>query len=211
MNAGFSSLARLKELVLPLPLRSDPEWDEQLLAIGKGVAARFQQHCNRQWPYVTAATYQTSAERQYLIVPHLPLVSVSAIARSREVSGGVASWEALVVDDVILAISPASGIVEFGAVMGNYSQMLRITYEGGYWWDTEEDGTGTMPDDATALPDDLLDAWVAQCQAIISQRGILTTNSAPDLTEKEKGKRVDADAEFLPGVLATINNYRRFT
>lgn len=211
MDAGFSSLTRLKELVLPLELRSDAQWDEDLASIGRGVVRRFAQHCNRQWPYTVGSVYQTSAEREYVVVPHLPLVAVTALARSTCLVAGAQSWEALDLEDEIRAITPSCGIVEFGRVMGSYSASIRVTYTGGYWWDTTEDGTGTMPELATALPDDLAEAWVAQCQAIIRQRAILTTNSAPDLTAKEAGKRVDADAEFLPGVLAVINSYRRFT
>jgi hypothetical protein len=50
--------------------------------------------------------------------------------------------------------------------IGSERDQLRVTYDGGYWYDSTDDGSGTMPTGATLLPADVKMVWLNECQHV---------------------------------------------
>lgn len=163
MDAGLSNLATLKARLLPSSLTGGTTQDNRILQIGRGVAGAFASFCNRDgWLRATGLTTEFTADRGHWIVPRLPLETVTAVDQKDSEADGFVTLGA--VNDVVETIDKKSGLVHFGSMLGDAESFVRITYTGGYWWDTTEDSTGVMPSGATALPYDLQEAWLLQCQ-----------------------------------------------
>jgi hypothetical protein len=205
MNAGFSSLKKLKEQLLAEALRVDASYDAPILAIGTGIAGMFERHCNRKFERTENATFECSADRCQVVLDRYPVESVasvhlraSAIEGWVEQSGFYQNWNA------------KTGIVYWGWFAGESWAQLKFTFTGGYWWDITEEGNDTLPAGAVALPPDLLLAWQLQCRAAwqaIDKIGqdILKTGSSSNFVTGTL-----AGLELVPQVEAMIQPYRRF-
>lgn len=205
MNAGFSSLAKLKEQLLAEALRASTKYDAALLAIGTGVAAQFEKYCNRKFLRTEDATFTCSADRDHVFLDRYPIESVdTAELKSDQTTG----WETQT--DFILNRDDACGKVFWGYQPAPHYAQLRFTFTGGFWWDVTEEGNDTLPDGATTLPDDLKLAWILQCRIVwqaIDKLGkdIISTGSS---------------SQFVTGTMASLalndqvkeilNGYRRF-
>lgn len=180
MNCGLANLDTLKTLLLAEGLRVRDEYDTQLAALGRGVAAAIEQACNRQLAYATGAVFECTADRSYVALPRFPLVSLAEVAVRASATGAWVSQGAI--DAVCQSISNSSGLVEFGGVQGSYLQRLRVTYTGGFFFETleptDEDYPTEVPEDAAELPADLRHAWVLQCQAEIMATRLLDGQAA---------------------------------
>ena len=92
-------------------------------------------------------------------------------------------------DDVageILSVSEHSGIIEFGYVLGSYTERVKTVTTGGFWLD---DGS-EMPASATPIPYDLVDAYVHQCQAVCEARGTFHTVSLRRADQEDSGSNL---------------------
>jgi hypothetical protein len=67
---------------------------------------------------------------------------------------------------LIQAMQMDQGYLMFIALQGYYWSRLQVTYTGGFWFDTTEDGSGVMPATATPLPAAVKSAWYLQCQHV---------------------------------------------
>lgn len=182
MNAGFSTLKLLKEHLLPEALRTVTDYDTVLTALGLGVAAQFEQFCNRKFYRTAGDTVEFTAARLGYVVPRYPLEAVSAIAIKNTAATGYVTQDT----SLILNWNAASGLVNFGGTLGGESDLVKLTYTGGYWWNTNESATDTMPTGATALPNDIQVAWFLQCAAQWDKRDKLGNGlgSNPDVKQK---------------------------
>lgn len=205
MNAGLANLATLKSFVLPEALSSETTWDTRLAAIGKGVAAAFERECARSFLRTVGDTFVSPADRSYVVLPRFPIESVASIEQQDDQTTGYTT----LADNTILNIDKASGLVRFGAVLGSEDSLLRLTYTAGYWWEiVEPSGEGyptSQPSGSTALPADLLEAWLLQCQKHFERSRGLSTAGV-----KEGEKQFLPSTKMDEGVLAMIAPYRRY-
>lgn len=135
MDLGLGNLTQLKAHLLNEALRSSTTYDAALAALGKGVAARFEGHCNRLFGRVVGGTHECSAARDHVVLPRYPVESVSAISLRETMAAG---WvDQGTVSDIIENISESSGLVHFGSQLSALSSArLRLTYTGGFWYPT---------------------------------------------------------------------------
>jgi hypothetical protein len=94
----------------------------------------------------------------------------------------------------------------FGDELGGSKTLLRITYTGGYWYNTSEEVVEEMPVGATALPDDLQVAWLLQIQHLWALRDKLGIGIKADPGTESKL----ADYELLPSVERVLLGYKLF-
>jgi hypothetical protein len=165
MNAGLGTLTELKAQLLAAALRDGDDYDDQLLAIGLGVAAMFDRRCSRHLGYDAAATFVCSANRDHCYVDRYPVISVSKTELKTDHTTGYVEQTSLIeVSDF------ASGYLYWGSPVYGDEASLRFTFAGGFWFDTTEGGGGSLPTGATPLPDDLKWAWYLQCQEAWNKR-----------------------------------------
>lgn len=185
MNAGFSNLALLKAQLLPSAMRSGTAYNDVILALGLGIAAAFENHCKRAFFRTVGDTATFPADHIHFILPRYPVESISAVDIKRTEADG---WESQTVNDFIKTYDRESGVVYLpdGSDAGSYSDQVRFTYTGGYFWETLEPTDGgyptAVPSGSTALPADILTAWHLQCREVWSKMDKLgaTIGSAPD-------------------------------
>ena len=202
MSAGFDSLTDLKAYLLPSTLRGRDDWDTEIAILGKGVAAAFDRYCNRLFARRTGATMIVPADRWHVVVERYPIEQVTQVELKRDEETG---WQAQ--EGAVEFVREDNGVVDFGSIMGRPNELLRLTYDGGYWWDESEDNSGSLPSGATALPEDLHLAWLQQVKDLWIRRDKLgqsfhREDQAP-AAELLKG-------ELLPMVKHTLSAYRRY-
>lgn len=157
MDLGLGNLIELKRQLLPAAMLAQTTYDVLIAALGKGLAAQFEKHCNRKFARVASETDEIAADRASWIVSRYPLESISAFEMRSDLSTG---WVSLGdVNSTIINWDADSGLIEFGTVQGIYLQQLRITYTGGYWYDTAETENTSQPAGSTIVPGDLKLAW----------------------------------------------------
>lgn len=154
-------MTELKGQLLAASLRSDTNYDAVITGIGLGVAGQFDQFCNRKFLRVEGEQDVFSGDRRHWYLSRFPVERVSLCEKQDSTEDG---WVTL--PDLIQAQQLEQGYVMFIAVQGYYWSRLRVTYTGGYWFDTTEDGSGVMPGTATALPAEVKLAWYLQCQQV---------------------------------------------
>lgn len=199
LDAGYMSLEDLKARLLPGDQPNRTDWDEGLQALGKSVATQFDQQCNRLFERAVSAEKVTPANCSSICINRYPIETVTTVKVESE--NGSSDISA-----ALRSLSKVSGILQFGYVLGDYTELVRVTYTGGYWIN---DG-GVMPDGATELPADLLEAYVLQCQTYAEARGLFSTMSLR--SNDSKAERSELNALSLhPAVEGILNNYRRYS
>ena len=99
---------------------------------------------------------------------------------------------------------------KFSGILGTHRDKLTVTYTGGYWWDdSAAQSGGSLPSGATALPKDLEQAWMLQCQAIIERTRILKMGALEVNKEGEYAPGI-SKVELLPGVMDLLAGYMRY-
>lgn len=206
MNLGLGNLIELKRYLLAGSLVVGTDYDAAITSIGKGVAKLFDKYSARIFERAVGTTDQCSADRRVWIVRRYPLESVASVEQRDSMTGG---WQALTVNDVILNRDDGIGLLKFGAMQGTHLSQLRITYTGGYWFDTSEDGSGVLPVGATQLPDDVKEAWLMQCAEVWEKKdklgtGITGSGGATFVAQLLAG------LEMVPMVKSMLYGYTRY-
>lgn len=211
-DLGLGNLIELKRFLLTGALVSGTTYDVALTAIGKGVAAQFEKFCNRKFARVVGDTHIIYADRSYTVVPRYPIESISAIAQKSSESQGFVDLGS--VASIVQGITHADGIVQFGTVLGSYLEQVRITYTGGYFWNTleETDGAPTpLPAGATARPEDLKLAWFQQCTRVWQLKDKLGTGiSEPPGGDVKFVSESLGSLQLIEQVQEILRGYRRF-
>lgn len=189
----------LKSRLMPDAATEDTEWDAAVEALGKSVAAKFDRHCNRAFARAVDAVDTFSARAAAWVLRRYPVESLGSVAitAAGQSPEAVASY---------LYIDHASGLLAADTLLGTAREKLQVTYTGGYWLDPR-DGT-EMPEGATALPDDVLEEWVLQCQHEAEARGLFGAVSFRKQKDEAAPKTVDSG--LLEGVAETLRPYRRY-
>lgn len=169
----LDTLDNLKTFILPLSLQGKDSYDELLTMIGSGVAARFDQHCNRSFAHVSGDTYETNGDREILVLPRYPIESVDQV-EFLDSYGDDWTVESGAVDSV----DARSGLVQLCGSLGDYKSRIRLTYTGGYWFDTV--GGQSQPAGSTALPEHIRSAWMTQCKVLFESLDVTGTSLSSD-------------------------------
>lgn len=179
MNCGLGNLDTIKTHVLQAAAQADTQFDDVLAAIGKGAAAALQQQCNRDFARATGKIDLFSAERSYWIARAYPVETITSL-ETQDTYGG--AWTAQTLASVIASSALDRGLIDFGSQLGSSLTRCRLTYTGGYHFETlEPDDEGyptATPAGSTALPDDLKLAWLTQVNAWFIKRDKLNLISA---------------------------------
>ena len=196
MNAGFSSLTALKAQLLSQSLRSRTDFDAQLLALGLGVTGAIETFCNRKFARVAGDIAIMTGGRASIILPRYPIEAITALDVRDTITAG---WtDSLTSLDTY---NPESGTVYFSAaIMG---AQIRVTYTGGFFWETKEPTEGgyptALPGGATALPAAVITAWHLQCQAIWNAKDKLGTQIIKE-PASQGGTAAATNIELIPAV-----------
>lgn len=191
-TAGFTPLAYLKSRLLPEAALDITEWDHAMMAVGMGVAAKFEAFCNRSFEH-RAAEDEFAGDSLALSLSRYPVLDITAIyLDGAEI-------------EPAYRLAKLAGLIEITFRQGRPRQTLRVAYEGGYWLDPR-DGT-VVPDGLTALPSDVLESYVAQCQAECEGRGMF---HALGLRDRETKAAATPVMGLMEAVQSSLLPHRRF-
>lgn len=205
MNAGLSSLAKLKNTVLVGALRTRADWDDSLVALGLGVAEAIETYLDRKLAFTVGDTAECDAQRIVISVPRYPVAVWSAVQMQTTPTG---TWEDI--SGSVTRYISAAGLLQFRRPPGDESATIRITSTGGFWWDTDEEGTGTMPGGATPLPGALFTAWSMQVMAAAVALDLFGAQAnGQTVLGSQSSLLMNAEA-FTPAAQSMLKPYRRF-
>ena len=198
-NLGLGTLDELKAMLLNASLLAPATYDTPISAIGKGVAQRMEKFCNRKFGWMAGDIFYCTSNREHVILPRYPVVNVSLIEqRGAETD----TWTTLT--DIVQSSDYNAGLIEFLAMQGPYYSRLRLTYDGGYWFN---DGT-SQPAGAATRPDDLLLAWFLQCEYVWRSRDKLGISLQDDPEKPLVNLRM---LDFMPAVKEILRAYVRYS
>jgi hypothetical protein len=197
---GYRNLAWLKARLLPADMGDESDYDADLSAIGLGVAAHFDRFTGRKLRRATGHVFETPADTEAVVVDCYPIEIITA---AELVVNGAASN----IPGSIINVHSKAGIVRFSGTQGGEADLIRLTITGGYWCQDGDDDE--LPEDATALPDELLNAWVQQCRAICEAENTFRGKGA-EKPDKKTGAAVSLDTlTLLPGVQRILQLHTR--
>lgn len=207
MNAGFSNLDTLKKRLLAGTMQSDKRFDSVLQGIGLGMAGLVEQFCQRKFA-LSATTESFGADRIQFLLSRTPLISVAKIEFKQDEATGWVEQQTT----FIRTIDYDNGVIYLPdqSDPGDYWSLVRFTYTGGYWWEMLEPDNQDYPSTATAgatvLPDEIISAWLMQCEDFWSKRdklgeGLLDTPGTQAKLE---------DIKLLPIVKLILGNFVKF-
>lgn len=202
MNAGLGSLKLLKAQLLASTLVNQTTYDAEIALLGQGVAAGFERATNRLFVRTAGATAEFPGDQSVLVLPRYPIETVTSIEFRASPADPYVVQDA---SGVLQSRDDAAGIVETWGPLGSWRGSIRVTWTGGWWWDTTEDDTGVQPVGSTALPADVRLAWVLQCRHVWSRMDALRAGLA---MEPDKRSKL-GDLELIPEVLATLRQHTR--
>lgn len=207
MNAGFSNLTDLKAQLLAASLRSRTDWDVQLRALGLGVAGAIAGHCARQFAREVGDFYVTGGGRMSLILPRYPVEAVSLVETRDSVAD---DWEDATAE--VHDWQPSSGLVQFRSALAQGGQ-IRVTYTGGYHWETKEPADAgyptAKPAGAASIPEAVVAAWQLQCEALWRAKDKLGTK-IKDEPDSQGGPAALTNIELIPAVQAMLRPFVRY-
>ena len=203
MDLDLGNSEVLKKFLLPEALIGlEPNVrDTHINLIGLGVAKSFDQFCNRKFKRSTAHTDIFEADREHWFLAATPVESVTTVHVKNDEDTG---WE--LISDGYINLQANSGRLWFGSQHGSHESLVKVTYIGGYWYDSTDLQDDTLPANATELPDDISLAWQLQCQHVWGARDKLglSTISAPDTANKTD------KLELIPDVKRILQSYIRY-
>lgn len=204
MNAGLSSLRKLKQAVLPDSMRESAMWDDTLVSLGLGVAEVIERHLDRRLAWLVTDIMESDAQRTVISLPRYPVASITAVEMQSTPTG---AWEDII--GSVARFPKVTGLVLFRSPPGDESSTLRVTWSGGYWWDTNEDGGGEQPEGSTLLPPALFTAWAMQVQAHCTALDLFGAQAGKEVLGAASNLLTNAEA-LTPAVVTMLKPFRRF-
>jgi len=208
MDLGLGNLADVKNFVLPEAIVADTQYDSVLQTIASGIAERFNKYCNRKFARVAGEQVTFDAQRTFYLTPRFPFETLTKLelhATTTDV------W-----DDITTAIvqsDPAIGWIYFGCFLGDPICLVRLTYTGGFFYETKEptdEGYPTaVPAGSTPVPPDLKGAWLMQCLHEFQCKDRLLPTGLADAVKSRTDLRFE-QMQLLPEVQNAISQFRRY-
>ena len=164
LDLGLGTLGQLKRFIIGADATSTT-YDEAITLIGRGAAGLIDRHCNRTFKRSAAAVEDFRGGAEVLVLARYPLEAITSIGLK---AAGESAFTTQ--SGVVDTYAVESGVLLLSSAVGTHQDQLRVTYAGGYWYDTTDDESGTMPTGATLLPYDITAAWLLQCQQIWQSR-----------------------------------------
>ncbi|MEO5712994.1 MAG: hypothetical protein ABIT37_05860 [Luteolibacter sp.] len=195
LNAGFATLDNLKHRLLPPAQWEETTWDLALGKLGLSLAGRMQEHANRDFCYGTKADEFTA--RNYTVTLTTYPVEVITSIQLRSTDGTLAAM------DASYSLDKSSGVLSFFSPPGDDTQRLVISYTGGFYLDEFRAPEVTAPQ----LPDDLLEAWIAEVQRHAESRSLFDAIALRPAKEADKNPLVNG---LTPQCVEALRPYRRF-
>lgn len=195
-TAGFAGLTYLKARLLPEARRTDTDYDAPLKRLGLAVMARFDRHTNRTLASGTETT-TTWANALVACVRNYPVTSVGACVVKG--ASGAADRD---VSALIHSTTAETGLVRFSSAPGSSLETLAVTATGGYACN-EDPANPTVT--TNVLPEDILEAWVAEVQREAERRGLF---GAAGLRSGDKAKETAAGS-LGEDTIEILRTYRR--
>ena len=161
MNTGLSNLATLKAHLLPSTWQTTTDFDAAIAALGLGMVGLLETFTGRKFERTVGAIEYFEGANATLQLTRLPLETLTALDIQTENNG---DWTS-----ILTAVKKAgkTGLVYLtGQQAEPGDATIRATFTGGYWFDTTENSSGSLPSGATAVPAKLLMAWKMQCGAV---------------------------------------------
>jgi hypothetical protein len=220
MNAGFSNLTTLKAYLLAASLRSRTDFDGAITAIGHGVAGLFGTFCNRDFAYLAGAQDVTQGDREFWYCRRAPVTRFTNVELRFFRAD---NWISIFGQP--LAADEAKGLIHFGYTLGRSPIQVRITYNGGFWWEQLEPADigypTAVPVDITNnaagispalfnLPPDLLSAWLVQCEIFWKMRDKLGVGIIGTETKGRGPLYAINDLDLAPVVKTMLTPYKRY-
>lgn len=199
-SVTFTELDVLKANVLPGELSERDDWNTQITAIAVGVAKAFDNFCNRILVRDTAKIDYFAADSPFVSLTCYPVESITEVAEKTSYDGSYTA-----VENSVLFLDEAAGLVHFSGNFGTRSTRMRVTYSGGFWVDTSVAQDGSLPSGATQLPSDILDGFYAQVSHECTLRDILGVSGAA-----QQSNSGIAEIQLLPRVKEILSQYRRY-
>lgn len=198
----YLHLDQLKRRLVPPELVAATRIDDRLGPMAAGIACRFDVVCGRR---LVRQSRQEAHEAggALIVLDAYPVSRVSSIALVR----GDGSTEDIV--GAAKLIAKSSGYIRFGRSMGDITDEIVVSYDGGYWVDLSAEGDGRPPDGAMPMPADLLDAWVAQCDYESRVRRLYGVSASGGTSGKEVADPLASDIDLLPAVQRVLRQYTR--
>lgn len=135
MDLGLGHLTELKAHLLNEALRSGTTYDDAIAALGRGVAARFEQVCDRKFSYDAAAEYICRGNLREFVVNRYPLNELASLELRETMADGYVDQGAI--DDLVENISEAAGLITLNSQLSTRAaSRLRATFSGGFWYAT---------------------------------------------------------------------------
>lgn len=208
MNAGFANLTTLKAHLLGAALQPSIEFNDVIAVIGLGIAGMIENHCQRKFSRIVGETEIFPGDRREFLLTRFPIESVTKVeVKHTEASG----WEEHAVNEFVSTVDLATGILHTQAAsdVGRHDAQVRITYTGGFFWETKEPSDPgyptAQPAGSAALAQALQLAWLMQCQEVWNKRDKLGLTIAEPLNARSKLARV----EFAPLVAQMLRPFIR--
>lgn len=207
MNAGFSNLATIKNLLLgETSIESETQFDAVITALGLGVVGQFEKHCGRKFQRQAGVTQIIPADRAQFLLNRYPVEVVTQWELKQDEQDG------FVVQDItqILTTDLESGIVYMPETndVGKYYHQVRFTFTGGYFWETLDKGEAgwptAIPATANILPPDLFNIWTLQVRHLWKNIDKLGREVLSDEEVKSLPK------DFAPTVEDNLSAYIRY-
>lgn len=168
VDLGLGTLGQLKRFLLNSGIVAETTYDEAIAFIGRGVANLIDRQCNRTFKRGASITEDFRGGTDLVLLARYPVETVASIGL-KSVGESIFTTQATVVDTFALD----SGVLLLTGSIGSERDQLRVTYTGGYWYDTSDDDTGVMPAEATLLPADVKMTWLMECQHAWQSRDAL--------------------------------------
>ena len=182
MDLLLGNRSTLKKFILPQNFANTSSAtvpDATMDALGLGVAGLFEGYCGRKFARTVNDQVIFSGDRLTYILPRYPVEEIATVEFRAH---WTYAWSALTVADALAAVDLRAGLLQFASPLGNEFSQVRVTWTGGFWIDSTEDGTGVQPDGSALLPGDLSLAWLMCCQEWWNKRDKLglSLSSLPD-------------------------------
>lgn len=208
MDLGLGNLTQVKtRIVVNNAQVARTTWDAMIAQVARGVAGAIDKFCNRVFARAAATTDLFTADRMCWVMSRFPVESIDTI----ELRSGLSSdWQDQgAVESVLQDYNPESGLIQFGNTMGSAIDRVRVTYTGGYWYDTTEDGTGTLPQGAATIPADVVEAWLIQCKEAFNTIDPLGLGIGAAATDNDPAKKL-TELKLVPQVKSMLAGHVRY-